>query len=441
MKLTKLLNSKAFTKKFGVMVLCISFPVCMFSQGKRPYTLNDLIRSAYAKYPYANQLDLAKRQKDESGKVIDSKWLPQLSASGKTSYQSEVSSISIPESIKKNFGLNIRGGKDLQYQGELSISQLLYDGGISSTQKKLSQINGDIQVYQIKSSMLQVENMVDDLFESILITKEQIKIVDFQQADLELRKKDICLAIQNGISLKTDLQEIDADIIQLKQKKIGLQMQLCQKFIQLSSYTQEKIDTTTVLEVPRPFYMIDRNYTDRPDYKIFDQQLQSSRWQMKQLNRNFMPQMSFFANGYYGRPGLNAMDYSSHYSGIVGVSLKWNIAALYDNIHQKKLVNIDRCLVQNKQALYDIDMNKQIDALNVDLVKNKKLMESDDNIVKIRSNVKDVASIQLKNGSITLTDYLIKLNDESQALINKSIHYIEYLMDGAKMRTLLNKNN
>ncbi|MFA6812994.1 MAG: TolC family protein, partial [Bacteroidaceae bacterium] len=156
---------------------------------------------------------------------------------------------------------------------------------------------------------------------------------------------------------------------------------------------------------------------------------------------NFMPQMSLFANGYYGRPGLNAMDYSFHYSGIVGVSLKWNIAALYDNIHQKKLVNIDRCLTQNQQALYDIEMNKQIDALNVDLVTNKKLMESDDNIVNIRSNVKDVASIQLKSGSITLTDYLIKLNDESQALINKSIHHIEYLMDGAKMRTLLNKNN
>ena len=68
-------------------------------------------------------------------------------------------------------------------------------------------------------------------------------------------------------------------------------------------------------------------------------------------------------------------------------------------------------------------------------------MNSDDNIVAIRSNVKDVAAIQLKNGSITLTDYLIKLNDVSQAMINKSIHKIELSMDGAKMRTLLNKNN
>ncbi|MFA6820384.1 MAG: transporter, partial [Bacteroidaceae bacterium] len=69
------------------------------------------------------------------------------------------------------------------------------------------------------------------------------------------------------------------------------------------------------------------------------------------------------------------------------------------------------------------------------------LANEDNKVVKIRSNIKDLASIQLKNGTITLTDYLIKLNDEAQAMINKSIHRIAYLMDNAKMKTLLNKNN
>jgi len=274
-----------------------------------------------------------------------------------------------------------------------------------------------------------------------MINKEQIKIVRFQQNDLDLRKKDIVAAIQNGIALKTELQELDAGIIQLKQNETELQMQLCQRFIQLSSYTQEKIDTSAVLDLPQPFEDIDKNYSNRPDYKIFGKQILSSDLQLKKINQEVKPQISLFANGYYGRPGLNAMDYTSHYSGIVGVSLKWNIAALYDNTHQKKLINIDKNMIQNKQSLYEIEMNKQIDNLNTDLIKNNKLIESDDNIVTIRSNVKDIAAIQLKSGSITLTDYLIKLNDESQAMINKSIHKIEFLMDGAKMRTLLNKNN
>jgi outer membrane protein TolC len=441
MEQTKLLNRRTYINKFNFMAALICVPMFVFSQESKHFTLNGLVHSAYEKYPYAHQLDLTKLQKKESVKAIKSIWLPQLAVSGKTSYQSELSTIKLPENIEKTFGISLDEGKKFQYQGELGMSQLIYDGGMSGMQKNIAQINGDIQEYQIESSMLQIEDAIDNLFESILINKEQIKIIRFQQTDLELRKKDISFAIQNGISLKTVSQEIDADIIQLKQQETELQMQLCQRFIQLSSYTQENIDTTAVLELPQPFEVLDRNYSNRPDYKIYGKQLQNTFYQLKKINQEIMPQISLFANGYYGRPGLDAMDYSSHYSGIVGVSLKWNIASLYDNVHQKRLVNIDKGLVQYKKSLYEIEMNKQIDNLNIDLLKNKELIENDDNIVNIRSNVKDVAAIQLKNGTLTLTDYLIKLNDESQAFINKSIHRIEFLMDGAKMRTLLNKNN
>jgi hypothetical protein len=86
-------------------------------------------------------------------------------------------------------------------------------------------------------------------------------------------------------------------------------------------------------------------------------------------------------------------------------------------------------------------MDKQIEDLKIDVLKNKGLMDSDNDIVKIRLNVKKVAASQLKNGSITLADYLIKLNDISRAMIGQSIHRIEFSMDMAKMRTLLNKNN
>jgi hypothetical protein len=92
--------------------------------------------------------------------------------------------------------------------------------------------------------------------------------------------------------------------------------------------------------------------------------------------------------------------------------------------------------------MYEIDMNTKIDNLNTDWLKNQENWKnSDGEIINIRSHIKEVAAVQLKSGSITLTDYLIKLNDEAQAIINKSIHHIEYLMDGAKIRTLLNRNN
>lgn len=437
-KLTILLNLKVHIAQLQLCAIFISSSLLASAQECRHYTLNELIDNARKNYPYAEQLNLTKRRSLESVKSTNSEWLPQLSASGKTSYQSEISAIHIPKSIEQNLGMNLGNGKKLQYQGELSLSQLIYDGGRNSISKKLNKLNGDMQEQQVKSSILSLEETINDLFESILINKEQLKISQFQQTDLELRKKDIASAIQNGISLKTDLQEIDADIIQLKQQDTELAMQLCQKFVQLSSFTQQRIDTSAVFDLPQPIIILNKNYTNRPDYQLFGKQIQNVKWQLRQLNQKLIPQLSLFANGYYGRPGINSMDYSSHYSGVLGVSLKWNIAPLYNNVHQKRMINADKALIRNQQSQYELDMNRQIDNLRIDLIKNRKLIENDDLIVKIRSNVKSVAAVQLKNGSITLTDYLIKLNDESQALINRSIHKIKYVMNGTKMKTLLN---
>lgn len=435
------LKEKIIFGKWIVLITGIIYPMFACSQACRHYTLDELISSAYQKYPYANRLDLIKRQGSESAKAIDTEWLTHVSASVKSSYQSEISAINIPQDIEDKFGINIDGGKKLQYQGGLSVSQLIYDGGTGSIKKRINNLDYSTRTNQVKSQMLQVEDAIDNLFENILLTKEQIKAIQFKRTDLELRKKDVSTAIQNGISLKTDMQEIEANIIQLNQQETEYRMSLRQQYITLSSFVQQPIDSTAVLELPGTANIIDHNYSARPDYEIFGLQLKNADCKLKELNTEFVPKLSLFANGYYGRPGLNMMDYSNHYSGIVGVSMTWNIDALYSNTHQRKLISIDKEMTRNQQSIYEIDMNRQIDNLNVDQAKNRELANSDDKIINIRSNIKDVASIQLRNGSITLTDYLIKLNDEAQAMVNKSIHHIEYLMDGAKMKTLLNRNN
>jgi len=437
MKLTNLLNNYDYTIKLNFIVIFFLYPTFMLSQSQKHYTLEYLQRSAYQKYPYADQLILTKSGGNESIKSVDSKWLPQIAASGKNSYQSEVSAIKIPS----NLGITLDPGKKYQYQGELAVSQLIYDGGLSHTSKQINHLTSDIQVHQVENSMLQVENSVDNLFESILIDKEQIKTLNFQKADLESRMKDISSAAQNGISLKSDLQELKAEIIQLKQKKTEIQMQLCELYLQLSSFVQEKIDTSAVFELPQLMNDTCSDYSNRPDFKIFNKQEQNFQYQLKMFKQKELPQLSFFANGYYGQPGINTMNYTPHYSGIVGVSLTWNVSALYNNIHQKRQLNINRQLTQNQRSVYEMEIKRQIDQIDQEIKKNAELIETDDDIVKIRTDVKNVAAIQLKNGTITLTDYLIKLNAESQALVDKSIHRIEWQMNCVKKKTLLNKNN
>lgn len=437
MKLTKLLDKIVYTNKLNLIVGIIVFPNILQAQNSHSYSLTELQGSAFYKYPYAKQLKLSSAYRIESIKSSNAIWLPQVIASAKNTYQSEITAINLPPDL----GITLKGGKKHQYQSEIAISQLIYDGGVNEATKTINKLTADIQTDQILSSMLQLESNVNNLFEAILIKKEEIKAFNFQKEDLESRRKDLALAAENGLSLKAKLQELDAEIILLEQKIVEAKMQQYDLCSQLSFFTQEKIETSTILELPVMNPDINNDFSNRPDYLVFDKQLKSTEWQLKEINRAAIPQFSFFANGFYGRPGINTLDFSTHYSGIAGLSLKWNIGMLYSTTHQKRLLRINHEMIQNQQSVFEIEMNKQISQINTEILKINMLIEKDDNIVQIRSNIKDIAAIQLKNGSITLTDYLIKLNAESQAMINKSIHKIELQMNYAKKKTLLNQNN
>ena len=49
----------------------------------------------------------------------------------------------------------------------------------------------------------------------------------------------------------------------------------------------------------------------------------------------------------------------------------------------------------------------------------------DEEIIALRKNITSTSETQLDNGTITATDYLIELNAEAQAHLNKQQHIIQ----------------
>lgn len=428
MRLTNLLN---------IIVVFLLF--CPFAEGQVvQQSLDQLQKMARDHYPYARQLILSEQYGEESVRQQNSNWLPQVIFSAKTTAQSEITAIKIPSNL--NLGFSLDAGKKDQYQGDVAITQLIYDGGISNVMKEINKLKAAIQSGNIKTSMLQVETAVNSLFESILINQEQLRVLNFEKADLENRQKDILAGTQNGMVLKSVLQELSAEIIALEQKKTETKAQLVDLHSQLSFFVGAPIDTSVVLLYPALHEVSDYNFNGRPDYKQFKDQTDCTDWQLELIKRQERPQLNLFADGFYGRPGLNAMDYNTHLSGITGINLKWNIGTIYSRDHEKRQLRINREMIRNQQSVFEIEMNKQISQLKIDILKNKQLIEKDDEIVKIRSEVKDIAAVQLADGSLTLTDYLLKLNAESQSMTSREIHKIELQMDFARMSTLLSHN-
>ena len=162
-------------------------------------------------------------------------------------------------------------------------------------------------------------------------------------------------------------------------------------------------------------------------------------WRNKLIDKGNMPRISLFGNGYYGRPGLNFFNNDFRVYGIAGVSLSWNVSGYYNSIHQKRKNLVDKEVIKNQRTLFEIGLKSQLSQQQQEILKLQELIEKDQSVKKIRTDVREIAAIQYENGSITTTDYILKLNAETQAIISSSMHKIQLSMAYINYNTLLGK--
>ncbi len=113
---------------------------------------------------------------------------------------------------------------------------------------------------------------------------------------------------------------------------------------------------------------------------------------------------------------------------IGGVRFSWNLSGFYN---QKN--NLDK-LENSKKSL---DIQEEIFLFNVkqklcqqeeDIKKLKVVVVNDEEIVRLRGNIKNISAAKLENGTLSVTDMVREINAENQARLLKSIHEIQLVM-------------
>ena len=107
-------------------------------------TLEECYRAARENYPLVRQFDLIERTKDFTVENAAKGYFPQLSFSGKASYQSDVTKM--PFSIPGvEFGLD-----NDQYQLVLELNQTVWDGGVVRNRKEEARVKSEVQKGQLE---------------------------------------------------------------------------------------------------------------------------------------------------------------------------------------------------------------------------------------------------------------------------------------------------
>ncbi|MDR3287136.1 MAG: TolC family protein [Prevotellaceae bacterium] len=386
-------------------------------------TIDECHTRAKENYPQIRQYELIERSKEYTLSNVIKGYLPQFQVNARATYQSEVTSI--PVSIPN---IDIPEIPKTQYQLYTEVSQILWDGGVISSQKKIIAANAEVEKQQLEVDLYAVEARINQLFFGILLLDTQLEQNKILQDELIRNHSKIVSYIENGIANQADLDVVKVE--QINTKQISLQLQSTrQAYVDMLLYMiGGKLDTDIKLVKPdinnQPFSFS----INRPELQWFESQNNIFNLQKKSLKTAYMPKFNLFMQGGVGRPALNMFSRNLDAYYIGGIRLSWNFGALYTRKNDLQKIDVNKHLLDIKRETFMYNLQLEITRENQDIKRLKEQMQYDDEIIALRKNIKHASEAKFANGTITISDLMTELTRENIAQQTKASHEIELMI-------------
>jgi len=414
----KLIEKKSMKR----MILLLSF-LMVVSWMYGQITLEECRQKTQDNYPLVRQYSLIEKTKEYNLNNASKGNLPQFSLSAKASYQSDVTELPV-----KIPGIDIKGQPKDQYQVMLELKQNIWDGGEIHSKKERILASSDVEREKLNVDMYALNERVDQIYFGILSLDEQLIQNRLLQEDLERSYRQISAYMENGIANQADLDAVKVEQLNTRQKRIEL-TSLRQAYLKmLSLLTGEELAEDTKLMKPLESEYSLLNEIRRPEFGI----------QEEALKVGYLPRLGLFVQGAYGNPGLNMLkdEFAPFY--IAGVRLSWNFGSLYTLRNDKKVIASNRQQLQTNRDVFLFNTRLQATQQNSDIVSMRKQMQDDEEIIRLRTNIRLAAEAKVANGTLTVTDMLREITSENMARQTKALHEVQLLMNIWKLKYTIN---
>ena len=388
--------------------------------------LEECYKLAKQQYPLIKQRDLIEKTKDYSIENVGKGYLPQVNFNGQATYQSAVTTIAVSGLPPAFDHLSFPELPLEQFNVHGEVDQTIYDGGVMKQQKQSDAANADIQQQNLEVQLYALKDRINQIYFGVLLIDEQVKQNDLTQKDLQSSIDKIQEGVKNGTALSSSVDELQAELLQQQQDKIQLEASRRAYLNMLGVFTGQQYDTTTTLELPLSFTPSDS--IKRPELSFYDFQKKNDDVQEKILNASNRPKFSYFLQGGYALPGLDAFNVTPAWFYITGFRLSWNLGGYYTMKNQKQLLDIDRQGIDIQKETFLFNTKITLKQQSSDIEKLHAVIDKDNNIIVKRTEVKDASKAQMENGIITIHEYISELDAEDQAKQSLLLHEVQLLL-------------
>lgn len=400
-------------------------------------TLEICQEKAKANYPLINQYNLIEKTASFNISNAGKNYLPQLTMTAKVSYQSDVTQI--PVALGQKLGIVIPEINKDQYQAVLEATQLIWDGGLTKTQEKLTKIGAETEKQKLEVDMFALNERVNQLYFGVLLLKEQQKQTDLLMIDLQTNFNKLKALMDNGLTYQADLDALKVEILNAEQHKADLKNTIKTYYLMLSALTGLNISEKNDIIKPEIDLSVLRDSSNyRPELKLFEKQSQTIDMQKKLVVTGNLPKIGAFFQGGYGQPGLNMFlsGFSPFYIG--GIRFSWNISGLYTQKNNLKKLDLNKKSVeiQKETFLFNNHLITKQQQNNIEMLLSN--IENDEKIIELRQNIKKSTTAKLENGTANINDLIRDLNAENMAKQQKALHEIQLLNNIYQLKNTVN---
>jgi len=413
------------------------FLMCELSLNAQSLTIENCQEKAKANYPLVKQYGLIEQTARYNISNANKGNLPQLSLSAKATYQSAVTSI--PAVLGQKLGITLPSLAKDQYQAVLEASQIIWDGGVISSQNKITNAGTEVEKQKLEVDLFALKDRVNQLFFGILLLSEQLKQNDILKNDLLTNYDRLVAYKQNGIANQSDIDAIRVEQLNANQREVDLKSTRKTYCMMLTTLTG--LDINDQSEFIKPFTDISilKDTTNhRPELNLFEAQNKLYESQKSLLSAGNLPKLGAFVQGGYGQPGLNmfTIGFSPFYIG--GLRLSWNISGLYTQKNNITKLDLSKKTVDIQKETFLFNNRLVTKQQQAEIEKLRSTINNDNEIISLRQNIKKSTSAKLENGTATTSDLIRDINAENQALLLKSLHDIQLLLTVYQLKNNIN---
>ncbi|MCU0458394.1 MAG: TolC family protein [Bacteroidales bacterium] len=343
--------------------------------------------------------------------------MPSLDLGGSFNYQSDVVDISeMLGSLPVPPG-SLPSVPHEQYRATVDLNQVIWDGGVTRSAREVEKVVSELNMQQSEADIYRLREQVNNYFFSILLVRSQAEVISILISEIDARMQEVASGVGNGVIPPVTLDVLRAEKIKAEQSAA----ELGRRHDALAGVL-EQITGMSGLKYARlvlpDFAITGSEAINNPDLRLFDirsRQLEASKDFLKNQR---MPKLFGFAQAGYGNPpGNNFLSDQADFYYSLGAGIKWNIWDWSKNSNERKSLTFQQQLLEIRKSAAGEALQRLLALKLSEIEALRDAAARDEEIIRLRGTIAAASASQLRNGTITASQYLTELNSEKQAVI------------------------